>query len=157
MNAPIGQAAHLTRVRRAVLVAVLPHRKLAKQSVFRIEHTVLVGVKLRGQALQVGLTGLGGKDKLAGAVHLAIVVLALKLLPGSSLKLKVTVVFWPALRLLAMLSMLTVGRWVYMGKLKAATAALALPAASVKSPVAAPLSAMLPTVLLPEVGVKVAV
>ena len=61
------------------------------------EGAVVVGVELRGQALQVGFTGRGGKHELAGVAHAAVVELVphqhaiLRGHPGAVVKLAVAV------------------------------------------------------------------
>ena len=71
-QAQIGQAAHFARVAHAVLVGVLPHHELAKLRILRVELAVMVGVKRRRQALQVGVATVLRKGVLAVVVHHAV-------------------------------------------------------------------------------------
>ncbi len=82
-QAQLGQALDFACIAHAVLVGVLPDRKVGKLRVFCIEHAVVVAVKGLGQARQVGGGfALGSRDgvvlrkgELRVVVHLAIVVL----------------------------------------------------------------------------------
>ena len=74
----VGKARQFPRIGDAIVIAVLPHQKLAEVRVGAVDHAVSVGVQARQRRQPAGIISAGkvGREKLsavfdrAGAIHI---------------------------------------------------------------------------------------
>ena len=69
----VGKARQLTRIGDAIVIAVLPHKELAKVRIGAVHHAVSVGVQARQRRESAGVvsTGKVGREKLSAVLDRA--------------------------------------------------------------------------------------